>query len=181
MYVHNLKKFLHGVNKKVYAQGIAITLNRVVEETVKDSGRAAANWNISFGSAPTDRSIDPAQYGQLYQGGRIGYQGDGGNPFIAVYKGFYYGYQPGPNGSATLVPRGRIYNAIQPGSRGAPKAAFIYNPIASGDYAQYAYNAFKMKLRSDGSFMSIYSDLAGYIPFIIHETAQELRFPITYK
>ena len=182
MYVANLKKYLNTVSKKLYAEGVALTLDRVVRETVKDSGRAAANWNISFGSVGATASWDPEHYGQAFNNGAgsVGQRGDKGQAPIAAYKAYHYGYISDGN-SVTVIPHGRIHQAIKPGVGGAAPAATIYNPIFSSEYANYAKNAFKADLSEATMKVSIENDLAGKIPKIIHETAIELRFPVTYK
>ena len=182
-YIQNLKKFLNTVSKKVYAEGVATVLHRVVTETVKDSGRAAANWNISFGGAPSSTVWDPKHYGDSFPGGSIGHRGDKGSAPIAEYKGFHYGYKP-DGANVTLTPTGRISQAIKPGQGGAAPAAFLFNPImnTSKEAFHYANNAFKTGLTEGGTMtVAITSELAGKIPSIIHETSRELRFPLTSK
>lgn len=186
MYVANLKKYLNTVSKKLYAEGVALTLDRVVRETIKDSGRAAANWNISFGSVGATVAWDPEHYGQAFNNGAgsVGQRGDKGasppSSDIPSYKAYHYGYISDGN-SVTVIPHGRIHQAIKPGAGGAAPAATIYNPIFSSEYANYAKNAFKADLSEATMKVSIESDLAGKIPKIIHETAMELRFPVTSK
>jgi hypothetical protein len=185
MYVANLKKYLNTVSKKLYAEGIALTLDRVVRETIKDSGRAAANWNISFGSVGATASWDPENYGQAFNNGAgsVGQRGDKGQAPIASYKAYHYGYTSDGN-SVTVIPHGRIHQAIKPGVGGAAPAAIIYNPIFSGESERnihYTKNAFKATISHETMKVSIESDLAGKIPKIIHDTAMELRFPVTFK
>lgn len=180
-YVANLKKYLNTISKKVYAEGVALTLDKVVRATYKDSGRAAANWNISFGSALPTSELDPKFYEQAFnQGaGRVGKRGDGGTAPIAEYKAYHYGYTTSA-GTTQVIPHGRIYQAIKPGVSGSAPAVYIHNPILSQEHLAYANNAFKSDI-SEGDIIVSLETLSGRMAAIIHETAMELRFPATYK
>ena len=187
LYIENLKKVIGAVGKKVYGEYIAEALHRAVTETVKDSGRAAANWNISFGSAPMTAGMDPSKYGQAFNegAGHVGQRGDrkevrgSKTPPIAQYKGFYYGYRFDEAGTS-LIKDGRIHQTLGIGRSGTPPTAFLYNPIYSPELAPYAKNAFLAKF-SESSMSGAAAEINAKIPKIVRETAMELRFPLTYK
>lgn len=184
-YIENLKKVVGAVSKKAYGEFIANALHRVVVETVKDSGRAAANWNVSFGGVMMTQAWDPEKYGQAYNGGpgSIGDRGDKGSgpaSQVPYYKGFHYGYTVGRDG-VQLVPNDKIYRALKIGEAGTPPAAYIYNPIFDPKFFRYANNAFKSGLSDSSVTVELDSKVAGSLPRLIRETAAEFKFPLTYK
>ena len=190
-YIENLKKVIGAVGKKAYGEFVASVLDNVVRETVKDSGRAAANWNLSFGSVAMTASWDPKAYKQTYNGvasiGDRGDKGSGASEAIAYYKGFHYGYSEYKR-EMELKKDGRIYQALKIGQPGTPPTIYLYNPIFDVQYGSYPDNAFKSALR--GGAQTVGADaidpitgrnIASRLPRLIRETAMEYKFPLTYK
>lgn len=187
-YIENLKKVIGTVGKKAYGEFIANALHNVVKETVKDSGRAAANWNLSFGGVSMMSEWDPKEYKQTYNEGKgpIGDRGDRHKKtatkaqIVWYYKGFHYGYVLSGK-ELILVPHGRIVQNLKIGQPGNPPAVYLYNPIFGPANAYYSNNAFKSELTGDSITAGIDSKVAGSIPRLIRETAMEYKFPLTYK
>jgi hypothetical protein len=183
--IANLRKVVDGVAKKAYGEFCASVLDSVIRETVKDSGRAAANWNLSFFSSVIPPGLDPKDYGQTYNGGpgAVGYRDDKKNGGIAAaavagYKAFYYGYESA-GGTVTLSNSGLISQRLGIGKPGRPPTVHLYNTVA--EEAQYSENAFLTVGGATTNLAGITSRIQGRIPQIIRDMSQETRFPNTYK
>ena len=193
--IANLKKTVDGVAKAAYGEFVANVLTEVINETVMDSRRAAANWNLSFGYLEhINTGLDPKEYGQVYNGGpgRVGFRkrkelsGDETTKQkqdgeVAKYKGFYYGYSAYGTDRGKLTPGGELYNQLGIGKPVKPKTVTLYNPVPGTRKYSYRDNAFKMTGNNPVAWAGISNKIQGRIPKIIMEMAQETRFPHTSK
>ena len=150
-FADSLKAKMVGYAKLIQSEIAAIALDNAIRNTVKDSGRAAANWNLSFGTGAVPEQLSPSKYNQSGQSyGTIGQRDsrvDGED--IRSAKGSYYGYDK----KTGTIDRGFIHTVqgldgvlgwsirqmIGVGKGGAVKTVFLYNPVIQID--RYASNA----------------------------------------
>ena len=155
-FADSLKAKMTGYAKLIQSEIVAIALDNAIWNTVKDSGRAAANWNLSFGTGAVPDQLNPSKYNQTGQSyGTIGKRNsrvDGES--IRDAKGSHYGYRKDEG----TIDKGYIHTVqgldgvlgwsirqmIGVGRAGAVKTVFLYNPVIQVD--NYAYNA---KLEAD--------------------------------
>jgi len=128
-----------GYAKAIQAEIVAIALDNAIINTHKDSGRAAANWNLSIGTSPIPEQLDPSKYYQTGDKfGKIYGRGDGiGDDDITARKakGSYYGYRA----NASCSENGYLYEVLGVKKKGGIKTVFIYNPVLT--IGKYAGNA----------------------------------------
>ena len=174
VYLKSLTVMLKGLGKEVLATGAAVMLDTAVRQspesgdTVVDSGRAIANWDLMIGGttkrkgakdelsppksvsrsgkseyASTDAEAAAAGLGQK------GSQGDPAIVRVPKQKAAAYGYTI-ENGIATVAPGSWIYEKVGVGrtvldTKGAQTVAVhLFNPVlgpASGN-GRYRRNAF---------------------------------------
>lgn len=129
---NSLRAEMVGFAKQIQARAASFAMKAAVEETHRDSGRAAANWSLSFGTKAVDEAWSPAKYGdEIPVGGQVGQRGDGvGSSGILAAKGSYYGF----NGSTgEPEPEGYLETMLGVGKAGQAKTVFLYNPILNTD------------------------------------------------
>ena len=153
---------MKGYAKLIQAEVVANALHKAVVESFVDSGRAAANWNLSFGTAPIAGGWEPKYYGESGESyGSIGFRtrrvkdadkananSESRKKSIASAKGSFYGYSIKGNNAST-IDGGYIHEALgikfnEKGNpvyfrKGAFSTVFLYNPIISTE--AYAENA----------------------------------------
>ena len=143
MYTANLKIALDGLPKYVIGTFAATVLDKAVRVTKHDSGRFAANWNLSFGSSNPDPVPSPLIYGETGpKFGSIGEKGD--QKFrlaVMMAKRTYYGYRKGTGDFMALTKGllaeklfGASFSKANKGSPGAytgspPPRIVLYNPF----------------------------------------------------
>lgn len=181
MYIHNLKQYLYGIPKKAAGVVAATMLHKAMdrEKTVHDSSRAAANWNLVFGSSPPPAEWDPKVYNQH----PIGDRGDNGKNAAAVmeYKQGYYGYH-WDGKFATPKEGGKIHSALRVGKGGSLPQIHLYNPIftAQSDYTKNAWG----ESNADASVLAgvVLSEVSqDFMPKYLHELARRLKTSAAYK
>lgn len=166
MYIANLKQGLQGVPRTVLATLAAAALEMAVKNTVHDSSRFAANWDLGFSSQGPALRAQPAprDYGDSTDSsGTIGKKGSKGAHRDAVLaaKASYYGYSSG--GIPKVSPEGRLASWIgivagrtttTAPPRTIPRVE-LFNPFTSADLTRpdgagrsYAYNALKGSAKS---------------------------------
>lgn len=155
MLAQRLCSALSRIPRKTLGVYAATALDIAVKATKIDSARAAANWNLSFGSYSPDSSWNPAAYeGSVNGMGTIGKRGDRQAGIehrerILGYKAYYYGYDkeasykvPIKGGyidrmlriSETSSGFGRLLSLFQ-----TSPVVTLYNPITSNE--KYMINA----------------------------------------
>lgn len=150
-FADSLKAKMTGYAKLIQAEVAVIALDNAIRKTVKDSGRAAANWNLSFGTGAVPEQLDPSRYLQTgHSYGTIGKRNsrvDGES--IRDAKGSHYGYHKDEG----TIDKGYIHTVqglegvlgwsikqmLGVGRGGQAKTVFLYNPVIQHD--KYAYNA----------------------------------------
>ena len=160
MLAANLKASMHGMPKRALGIFAASVLDMAIKETLHDSSRFAANWELSFGTNNLREKVFPFEYGQTTpSAGTIGSRESGGAARDAVTgaKQVYYGYSPANSTGISIVNEGgRIYEWLNLGGNWlkrtlspAPKVQ-LYNPLLRGDAMwkdggghSYAFNALK--------------------------------------
>lgn len=193
MYVENLKRAIGSVGKQMTGLYAAQALHNVVMTTIKDSGRAAANWNLNIGSTMATQEWNPKNYEETYNEGLgpVGKRGDRNRSAsdtnfkksstaaeqVAYYKGFYYGYTISGNG-VELIPNDKIWKALKIGEPGPIPAISLYNPIFSPANPQYSKHAFGADINLDGNgkqTVPLDSMAASAMPKLLRKIAAELK------
>lgn len=160
MLAANLKASMHGMPKRVLGIFSASVLDMAIKETLHDSSRFAANWELSFGTNNLREKVFPSEYGQTTpSAGTIGSRDAGGAERDAVTgaKRVYYGYSKANSAGISMIDEGgRIYEWLNLGGSGlkrtltpTPKVQ-LYNPLMRGDKMwpdggghSYPFNALK--------------------------------------
>jgi hypothetical protein len=168
MYIANLKQGLQGVPRTVLATLAAAALEMAVKETVHDSSRFAANWDLGgSGQGPAlRRDPSPKEYGETTDSaGTIGHRGSKGaaRARVLAAKANYYGYTSGANGVPRVNPEGRLASWIgivqHRTTQTAPPRTIprveLFNPFTSSSHARlsgsghsYAFYALEGDLKS---------------------------------
>jgi hypothetical protein len=160
MFAANLKQSMRGMPKRALGIFSATVLDMAVRETLHDSSRFAANWELSFGSHNLREQVSPSEYGETTpSAGTIAGRKAGGSAKAGVLeaKSVYYGYSASNVAGLKKVDEGgRIYEWLNLGGNWltrmltpAPKVQ-LYNPLMRGDKMwvdgagnSYPFNALK--------------------------------------
>lgn len=146
-YVENLKTALYAIPKYAAGSLAASALDAAVMLTKHDSGRFAANWNLSLNGRIPDKMPDPLRYET--SGPKFGALNKRGsrkfNLAVIMAKRAYYGYKPGTQGFMQIT-NGRLAAALYKGLSnaegtkinirganrgGATPKILLYNPFAT--------------------------------------------------
>lgn len=181
-YAQALSQGVLGLGKQVLARYAADALDLAVRETVHDSSRAAANWDLAFSGEGLRDHLAPAEYGTP----PIGYRGDGkdggknGNVAnVLAWKADYYGYQFSQGGSV-VAKNGTIGRAIKMCEWGTPPRVQLFNPIFSEEKRNYAKHAFKGYSQIDKLYGKLVGEVASnlssdFIPKLVDELRISLK------
>ena len=176
IYTAQLKYVVEGLGKKVLGVLAATALHNAMTATVKDSVRAAANWNILVGKGTPSSDLNPYKFGT----DPIGYSGEHGEKWQAVldYKRNYYGYEA--DGKYQVpTPGGLIDTLLGIGKLGSVKSVQLYNPVFSNRYmrTKYPLHAFGgegIDQLVAGGPVSLNSVTNDYIPKLIDNLGREI-------
>ena len=178
----NLTFAVRGMGKKVLgsAAGAALKTAMSTGNTVHDSSRAAANWDLQIGGAnPYGRSesqLAPKKYGDPTYGiGERGWSGLMAGDVIMNKLG-KYGCNPQ---TGEMAEGGWVWNQLKIGQKGVVSVK-LFNPVTK--YTEYGNNAIVglSQLRTDvaGNAKAI-AKIAAFKA--VKEINKQLKFPATYR
>lgn len=187
MYAQHLSRSIAGTGKKVANVFAASALRQVVEATVHDSSRAAANWDLAFSGMGLRDFWAPMRYNTP----PIGERGSSGSQKQAViaWKMDWYAIEPMAGGLYRPTTGGRMAQFSRMCGAGAGASLQLFNPILNKAtpkaelYARYAfsgdYDAFETVIaahedidaRMDGFF----------IPYLVDKLRQAVKVAHDYK
>lgn len=187
MYAEHLSRSIAGTGKKVANVFAATALYKVVEATVHDSSRAAANWDIAFSGMGLRDFWAPMRYNTS----PIGERGDKGSHKgdVLSWKMDWYAIKPMHGGLHRPVPGGRMAQWSRMCGPGSGASLQLFNPIltvATEKSEKYARHAFSGDTSAASMVKAAQSEIEGkmdgfFIPFLVDKIRKQVKVTHDFK